>query len=447
MAETFTPQLELSQWAQGDRPPVHTAAKMNANWQKIDDAVVALLADLAAKVAQEDFDTLEAAIAAAKYIKANGTQAMEAALSMGGFKVTNLGNGAAAGDAVNKGQLDAAISAGLGALGTYAYCYAHNSADLAAGISPRTFEANTNSAGTTHAEMHDTGSNKDRFVAPSDGYYLLVARMKVNGMGGASLSWFKNGSEALEGIMPPVLQPQGQDVTFITDVLLIQLDEGEYVSVKVFGLVGPDTGYIMADSSVSMFLLNANAPGGGDFLADGSIPMTGDLDLGGNKAINAADAEDPTDLTTLQQVEDLIADAVVTPPDTYTKAFAKRTSNDVPVPSSMTPIPDLTLTFTPKAGSVYEIRFSAIYVITGGVDKELSFDVLVDGAGVYAQMHVDSHVGSGDDFFRRYPISFPVPLIASGDEITVVVRHTGQNLTMKGTGTSFASLVADYIPA
>lgn len=44
------------------------------------------------------------------YIKADGTRAFTGDQSLGGFKITNLANGTAASDAVNKGQLDAVAS-------------------------------------------------------------------------------------------------------------------------------------------------------------------------------------------------------------------------------------------------------------------------------------------------------------------------------------------------
>lgn len=40
MAETFTNDLSLSKFAQGEVPPVLSAAKLNANWDKVDAAVI-----------------------------------------------------------------------------------------------------------------------------------------------------------------------------------------------------------------------------------------------------------------------------------------------------------------------------------------------------------------------------------------------------------------------
>lgn len=46
MAETLTPNFALSKFDQGDLPPVLTAAKLNANWTKIDARLVARVAGL-----------------------------------------------------------------------------------------------------------------------------------------------------------------------------------------------------------------------------------------------------------------------------------------------------------------------------------------------------------------------------------------------------------------
>lgn len=51
---------------------------------------------------------------------------------------------------------------------------------------------------------------------------------------------------------------------------------------------------------------------GGDIKSDGTVAMAADLNLGGNQAANAGDAAAATDLTTLQQVQALIAAAIST---------------------------------------------------------------------------------------------------------------------------------------
>lgn len=253
-----------------------------------------------------DVTALEGTIGNA--ILKDGSVAMEADLDLGSNQIEGVANGVDPDHAVNKAQLEAAISAALGNLGVYYYCRAYASADLALGTSPRTFEADTNDALTTDAAMHSTSSNKDRFVAQVSGYYDFEARFKVKGYAGGGVQWYKNGALADEGVHPQFLSAQGSDITFIVTPLKIQLDAGDYITAKVYGLGEPDSGQILEDSSISMFLLSSNGVGGGDFFADGSVAMTGELDLGGNKAIGAADAEDPTDLTTLQQVEDFVDD-------------------------------------------------------------------------------------------------------------------------------------------
>lgn len=303
-----------------DNPTVETSPII---WSALASAatVSALAALIVAKADQSQVDTIQTTVndhetriddleadvtdLNTNAILKDGSVAMEADLDLGNFKVKNLANGTIATDAVNKGQLEAAIAAGLGSLGVYTYARAHASADLSLGASPRTFEADTND-NVTDAAMHSTSSNPDRFVAQQDGYYLFEARLKVQGFGGCGVQWYKNGSLVTEGIQPQFLAAQGTNITFIVTQLLVPLDETDYIVAKVYGLAEPDSGKILQDSAVSMFLLSANGVGGGDFLANGDVPMTDDLDFGGNKGINAADATNPTDLTTLQQVEVLV---------------------------------------------------------------------------------------------------------------------------------------------
>lgn len=64
--------------------------------------------------------------------------------------------------------------------------------------------------------------------------------------------------------------------------------------------------------------------GTGDLKADGTVSMTADLNLGGNQASNAGDAVASTDLTTLQQVNALLALLARRPIQAYTGA-----SNDL----------------------------------------------------------------------------------------------------------------------
>ncbi len=311
---SITPTILLGQWGDEADPGFEA---LNENWEKIDTAI-ALLQSTAGtiidKADQSDLDALEGelqdlsdAIDAAAYIKANGTVPMAADLDLDGFKAVNVANGEDPQDAVTKGQLDAAIAAGLGALaGSYAYCLARTTVDIL-DDSPIRFEADANDGTTTNALLHDESTDPDRFIATQGGFYLFVARLKVTGAGGASLKWSKNGTEAPGSVMPQVRHDVGDDTTFITDVFMVQLDAADYVTLDVYGLV-LDGGAIKADSTVSMFLLAANAVGGGDLKSDATIPMQAPFDNGGFRSSNSADAVDPTDLTTLQQVEAVAAD-------------------------------------------------------------------------------------------------------------------------------------------
>lgn len=59
---------------------------------------------------------------------------------------------------------------------------------------------------------------------------------------------------------------------------------------------------VVDSTSIAFELYPAAAGGSGDFMADGSVPMTGDLDLGGQKGVNAADGTAADDLATVGQV-------------------------------------------------------------------------------------------------------------------------------------------------
>jgi hypothetical protein len=308
----------LGKWADKAKPG---AAALNNNWDLIDAAITVLQGvagtvlgkaeQTAVDAVIADLSDLEAEIAAAAYIKADGTVAMAADLDLGGFKGVNAAAGTDPGDLIIRSQLDAAVAAGLGALsGSYAYALVKTAIDLddaATGeTSPKTFIGDTNIAATPSG-LHSTSSNKTRFVASQDGFWAFNARVRVEDFGGATLTWWKNGSEAVEGVQPPTLHDVGLTTTLITDTLFIRLTAGDYIELKVYGLTDA-SGTIKADSSVSMLLLSANAVGGGDLKSDGSVPMVDPFDNGSQQSKNAADATDPTDLTTLQQVEAADAD-------------------------------------------------------------------------------------------------------------------------------------------
>lgn len=55
----------------------------------------------------------------------------------------------------------------------------------------------------------------------------------------------------------------------------------------------------------------SNGAGAGDFMADGSVPMTGDLQMGGNKITNLAEPTDNTDAASKEYVDDTITVSLV----------------------------------------------------------------------------------------------------------------------------------------
>lgn len=55
----------------------------------------------------------------------------------------------------------------------------------------------------------------------------------------------------------------------------------------------------------------SNGTGSGDFMADGSVPMTGDLQMGGNKITNLAEPTDNTDAASKEYVDDTITVSLV----------------------------------------------------------------------------------------------------------------------------------------
>jgi len=63
-----------------------------------------------------------------------------------------------------------------------------------------------------------------------------------------------------------------------------------------------DSGNDITVGSDNLLYLNVVSGGGGDFMADGSVPMTGDFQGGGNKLTGIADGTDPTDAATIGQL-------------------------------------------------------------------------------------------------------------------------------------------------
>jgi len=303
-----TDNLGLGQWAEGANPGF---AALNENWELIDDAIGALDTLISTKASQSSLDALALNFAALEdevttaflaFVRHDGSVSMSGNLNLSDNKIVDLANGTNPQDAVNRGQLDAAVSAAVGGLvGVYHYVLARNTGDLT-DTSPVLFEADENDSTTTNEDMHDEVTDNSEFVAPQDGFYMMIFRGRITDGGGASCKWLINGIEAPACVFPLILHDVGENETFLQDVCPMALQEGDVVTLGVYGLVSePLT--IKEDSTVAMFLLMANGAGTGDLKADGTIPMTDDLDLGGFNIINLADGVDATDAVTVGQLE------------------------------------------------------------------------------------------------------------------------------------------------
>ena len=70
----------------------------------------------------------------------------------------------------------------------------------------------------------------------------------------------------------------------------------------------------------------SNGTGSGDFMADGSVPMTGDLQMGGHKITNLAESTDNTDAASKEYVDDTITVSLV---GNYIPVWQKGQANGV----------------------------------------------------------------------------------------------------------------------
>ena len=88
-----------------------------------------------------------------------------------------------------------------------------------------------------------------------------------------------------------------------------------------------------------------NGTGAGDFMADGSVPMTGALNMGGNKITNTAEPTADTDVATKEYVDDTITVALV---GNYIPAGERGAASGVATLDASTKVPAAQL---PAAGT------------------------------------------------------------------------------------------------
>jgi len=405
----MTDNLGLGQWGDKAKPGFEA---LNDNWQKIDDAIGALVAsleaiDVSGKADQADLEAvsadlvaLEDAVTAAVYIKADGTVPMAADLDFDGFKATNLGNGSAPADGVNKGQLDAAVAAAISAginaaLGSVGYnFYRHHARRLIEGTGANVWDHRAGSSdlsngtpstfsepggvfqkwtsGGSSGNLMGTGASGSPAATRADRNLIFHAKFKT-GSNISSLRFFigfayGSGSVVQSAAWNTVGAMNsmgfGFDSSMDANHWVTNLQSIAAVDVHVTSIpIAADTVYYLkmdastysVDGTIKFYIngvlaasrtpgtalsgtqdmdphfMGVNLTGSsrhyyvgpqhfeqdaegaidlvtlqGDFRSDGSIPMTGDLDLGGNKAINSGTATDPDDLVPLGQVEDMV---------------------------------------------------------------------------------------------------------------------------------------------
>ncbi len=404
-----TPTIGLSKWAEGADPG---ADALNVNWDTIDSAIEVLQSaieaiDFTGKADQSaldavvaDLEALSDAIDAAVYIKADGTVPMAADLDFDGFKAVNQGNGTDPGDGVNKGQLDAAITAAISAginaaLGSIGYnFYRHHASRLLEGSGAGAWDKRGGSSDATNgtpSTLSEPGGVFQKWT--SGGSSANIMGVGASGSPGATRpnrnpifhAKFRTGSDLTSlrffvgfcyGSGSVVQAPFwntgvsmsamgfGFDSSMDATHWLSYLQSTSGADAHVTGItIAADTVYYLkmdastysVDGTIKFYingvLAATRTPGSaltgtqdldphfmginltassrhyyvgpqhfqqdaegdtdstdlqGDFRADGSIPMTGDLDLAGFKAINSGTATDPDDLVPLGQVEDMV---------------------------------------------------------------------------------------------------------------------------------------------
>ncbi len=336
-----TNELGLGEWADGKNPG---AAALNANWVAIDAAVMGqgsslpatytvgklylktgttghgviyrndgtfdvpswtnilsiattaiadisgLQAELDAKALASDLTTLDGEV-----IKKDGSVAMAAALDFGTHKGVNVANGTNPADIVNKGQLDAAVAAGLGALGTeigVIMTKAVTVDPLGAGAA-LVWDVELVKKGP--AAQHSNSSNPSQYVCQQAGRYDVLCQFQDLRANGSYVLCKVNGNTVLLGPAWPADNTGGDTWPLLATVLDLALND--VVEFFGYGISSPTGKNTVSNGfpRLSIFLRETNGAGGGDFKADGSIPMTGNLDAGSNKVIHVADGTASTD--------------------------------------------------------------------------------------------------------------------------------------------------------
>ena len=114
----------------------------------------------------------------------------------------------------------------------------------------------------------------------------------------------------------------------------------------------------------------ANGTGTGDFMADGSVPMSGSLQMGGNKVVNVADPTEPTDGASKGYVDNAISSVQIT-------------TDATPVDGSANPV---------QSGGVYDALAGKQDVLTGMEGQLVGFSS--SGAATPVPIPTASDIGA-----------------------------------------------------
>ena len=240
---------------------------------------------------------LAEAVAASGDVKSDGTVAMATDLDIGGNKAIQLADGTEDDDAATFGQVKAVNNRYVTEL------------SLAAGVS-------------NYTQIRITIPD-----AAGEWFGPMLIAIGLNDSRVYSLNLDRDGLNNNTYTLPPLsTSADGSSGTDNFDVIVNNINQRLDIRVRngsasaqsldfaitFFGRLASDFSVAVStgtDATVypeipAGFLFGAGDPGAGDLLADGTVAMAADFDLGTNKLINLAAGTNPTDAVTKQQLDD-----------------------------------------------------------------------------------------------------------------------------------------------
>ena len=236
-------------------------------------------------------------IAGAGDLLADGTVAMTADLDLGGNKAVNLADGTSDSDAATFGQVKAIDNRYFAELtlaaGANNYTQVRITTPDAAG---EWFGPMQIAIGLNDSRVYSL--NLDRDGLNNNTYTLQPLSTSADGSSGTdNFDVIVNNINSQFDIRVRNGSAAAQTLDFaITFFARLASNFNVAISTGTDANTYPDV--------PAQFLFGAGDPGAGDFLADGSVPLAGDLDTGGNKLTNLAVGTNPADAVTKQQLDD-----------------------------------------------------------------------------------------------------------------------------------------------